>query len=144
MKLRGSIKVTNDTTEDEMIEIKDSVLNDGFKSGVQMAISKAIDMGKAVQGIFTGNFESISQIKAVIQSGGLLDTISKLWPEWVSDKDRTVMQFLADMCKSMNNAGYLTINDLYTKDEYFSKSPRIRRVIETKKIELKNKKNFHL
>lgn len=64
--------------EDEIIEIKDSVLNDGFKEGVKIAISKAIDMGKAIQGIFTGNFESISQIKAVIQSGGLLDTISKL------------------------------------------------------------------
>lgn len=43
--------------------------------------------------------------------------ISKLWPEWVSDKDRTVMQFLADMCKSMNNAGYLTIDDLYNLSE---------------------------
>lgn len=46
-----------------------------------------------------------------------IDTISRLWPEWVSDRDRTVMQFLADMCKSMNNAGYLTINDLYTLSE---------------------------
>lgn len=46
-----------------------------------------------------------------------IDTISKLWPEWVSDKDRTVMQFLADMCKSMNNAGYLSIEDLYTLSE---------------------------
>ena len=46
-----------------------------------------------------------------------IHTISKLWPEGVSDKDRTVMQFLADMCKSMNNAGYLTINDLYTLSE---------------------------
>ncbi|OKZ78216.1 MAG: hypothetical protein BHW01_01915 [Clostridium sp. 27_14] len=46
-----------------------------------------------------------------------IGTISKLWPEWVSDKDRTVMQFLADMCKSMNNAGYLTIEDLYTLSE---------------------------
>ena len=43
--------------------------------------------------------------------------ISKLWPEWVSDKDRTVMQFLADMCKSMNNKGYLTIDDLYILSE---------------------------
>ena len=46
-----------------------------------------------------------------------IHTISRLWPEWVSDKDRTVMQFLADMCKSMNNAGYLTIDDLYTLSE---------------------------
>ena len=64
--------------EDEFIEIKESVLNDGFKEGVKVAINKAIDMGKAIQGIFTGNFENFSQIKAVIESGGLLDTISKL------------------------------------------------------------------
>lgn len=44
-------------------------------------------------------------------------TISKLWPEWVSDKDRTVMQFLADICQSMNNAGYLNIDDLYNYSE---------------------------
>ena len=46
-----------------------------------------------------------------------INTISKLWPEWVSDKNRIVMQFLADMCKSMNNAGYLTVDDLYTLSE---------------------------
>ena len=46
-----------------------------------------------------------------------IHTVSKLWPEWVSDKDRTVMQFLADICKSMNNAGYLSIEDLYTLSE---------------------------
>lgn len=64
--------------EDDIIEIKDAVFNDGFKEGVQLAINKAINMGKAIEGIFTGNFESVSQIKAVIKSGGLLDTISKL------------------------------------------------------------------
>ena len=46
-----------------------------------------------------------------------IHTISKLWPEWISDRDRTVMQFLADMCKSMKNAGYLSISDLYTLSE---------------------------
>lgn len=75
--------------EDEMIEIKDEVLNDGFKAGVQMAIEKAINMGKAIEGIFTGKFESVSQIKSVIQSGGLLDTISKLLDNvvtWAKDE----------------------------------------------------------
>jgi len=32
---------------------------------------------------------------------GYIDTISKLWSEWVIDKDRTVMQFLADMCSQL-------------------------------------------
>lgn len=43
--------------------------------------------------------------------------ISKLWPEWISDKDRTAMQFLADIVKSMNVKGYITIDDLYTLSE---------------------------
>ena len=46
-----------------------------------------------------------------------IQIVSKIWPEWVSDSDRTVMQFIADICKSMNNTGYLTIDDLYTLSE---------------------------
>lgn len=46
-----------------------------------------------------------------------INIISKLWPEWISDKDKTVMQFIADICKSMNIAGYLSIDDLYELSE---------------------------
>ena len=46
-----------------------------------------------------------------------IDTISKLWPEWIKDENRTVMQFLADICMSMKNAHYLNLNDLYTLSE---------------------------
>lgn len=46
-----------------------------------------------------------------------ISIISELWPEWISDKDRTVMQFLADIVKSMNIKGYLTIDDLYNLSE---------------------------
>ncbi len=43
--------------------------------------------------------------------------ISKLWPQWISNEDKTVMQFLADIVKSMNVKGYMTIDDLYTLSE---------------------------
>ena len=43
--------------------------------------------------------------------------ISRIWPEWVSDKDRTVMQFIADICKAMNKRGFLSIDDLYVLSE---------------------------
>lgn len=42
---------------------------------------------------------------------------SKAWPEWINSKDRCVMQFYADMCKSMNLRGYLSIDDLYKLSE---------------------------
>lgn len=99
--------------ENEMIEIKDSVLNDGFKQGVKTAISKAIDMGKAIQGIFTGNFKSISQIKAVIQSGGLLDTISKLLDNvitWAKD-EKLINSSTAKLIKSSKKTIIQSIED---------------------------------
>lgn len=73
-----------DWLEDEIIEIKNSVLNEGFKEGVQMAVSKAIKVGKSLEGIATGNFESISQIKSVLKRGGLVNSISKLLDEVIS------------------------------------------------------------
>lgn len=46
-----------------------------------------------------------------------MEIISKLWPSWIASEDRIVMQFLADITKSMINKGYLTIEDLYTLSE---------------------------
>ena len=43
--------------------------------------------------------------------------IDKLWAEWISDEDKIVMQFLADIIKSMNVKGYINIDDLYNLSE---------------------------
>ena len=99
--------------EEEIIDIKDSVLNDGFKEGVQLAINKAIDMGKAIEGIFTGNFESISQIKSVIKSGGLLDTVSDLLDDvitWAKD-EKLISSSTAKLIKSSKKTILKSIED---------------------------------
>lgn len=46
-----------------------------------------------------------------------IHNISKLWPRWVEDEDRLCMQFIADIIKSMNIKGYITIDDLYNLSE---------------------------
>lgn len=46
-----------------------------------------------------------------------INIISKLWPQWLTDEDRTTMQFLADIVKSMNVIGKLSIDDLYIYSE---------------------------
>lgn len=46
-----------------------------------------------------------------------ISAVSKVWPWWINDEDRISMQFIADICKSLNNLGYLSINDLYTLSE---------------------------
>lgn len=92
-----------------------------FSSGLTFYRIWELDKIKKVYNniIITKNEEGIDELafKDVSVCEEYINTISKLWPEWVSDKDRTVMQFLADMCKSMNNIGYLTIDDLYTLSE---------------------------
>ena len=62
--------------EDQVIEIKNAIINNGFKSGVKQAVNSAIDLGKSTAGIFTGKFESVSQARNVIKDGGIIDTIS--------------------------------------------------------------------
>lgn len=43
--------------------------------------------------------------------------ISRLWPRWIEDEDRLCMQFIADIIKSMNIRGYITVYDLYNFSE---------------------------
>ena len=47
--------------EDEVIEIKDTLIKEGFPEAVNKAIDSAIDIGKSALGIVTGKFESVSQ-----------------------------------------------------------------------------------
>lgn len=92
-----------------------------FSSGLTFFRVWELDKIKKVYDnvVITKNEDNIDELafkdKEVCEE--YINIVSKLWPEWVSDKDRTVMQFLADMCKSMNIAGYLSINDLYELSE---------------------------
>lgn len=43
--------------------------------------------------------------------------ISNLWPRWIEDEDKLCMQFIADIVKSMNIKGHITIDDLYNLSE---------------------------
>lgn len=46
-----------------------------------------------------------------------VDGASQLWPLWISNKDKLVMQFLADTVKKMSEKNFLTTKDLYTLSE---------------------------
>jgi hypothetical protein len=65
-----------DFIEDDIIDIKNSLISGGLTEGINTAIDSVIDLGKSALGIFTGNFENISQVEKVVEDGGLLDTIS--------------------------------------------------------------------
>lgn len=64
--------------EDEVIGIKNVIINDGFKEGIKSAISAASNIGKSITGIFTGKFDTVSQAYTAVKSGGIIDTASKM------------------------------------------------------------------
>lgn len=74
----GLKAVLPDLIEDEIIDIKDCILENGFKSGIEEILKSGIDFGKSVSGIITGNFESVEQIQMAVKSGGILDKTSEL------------------------------------------------------------------
>jgi hypothetical protein len=74
----GLKAILPDFIEDDVIEIKNEFINEGFSEGLQKIVDKLEDVGKSVTGIFTGNFESIEQVKRVTQTDGLLDSASDL------------------------------------------------------------------
>ncbi len=65
-----------DFVEDEVIEIKDTIIQEGFKEGIKKAVSEAIDIGKSTIGILTGKFENIGQMQKTVETGGIIDSVS--------------------------------------------------------------------
>lgn len=65
-----------DLIENQVIEVKDTLLSEGLGQGIKKAISSAVDLGKSALGIVTGNFESVSQVQSAVQKGGIIDSVS--------------------------------------------------------------------
>ena len=64
--------------EDQVINIKNNLLDYGLNDGIKKTIDDAIDLGKSAIGIVTGKFENISQMQNAVQSGGIIDGMSSL------------------------------------------------------------------
>lgn len=65
-----------DFMEEQIINVKDNLLKYGLREGIDRTIKDAINIGKSAIGIFTGNFENISQMQEAIKKGGIIDGIS--------------------------------------------------------------------
>lgn len=102
-----------DVIEDEIIEIKDSIITDGFKEGVKTAIDNAVDLGKSFLGIFTGKFENVSQIKEAVKKGGLIDSISDVldWGIKKAKENKLIKSSTATLIKKGKNKILNNISD---------------------------------
>ena len=65
-----------DLIEQQVIDIKNSLFNEGLQEGINTAINSLKDFAKSAMGIVTGDFENISQVQNAVEKGGIIDTIS--------------------------------------------------------------------
>ena len=66
-----------DLIEDQVIDIKNSILEGGFKEGVDTLMKKVNEFKNSITGIFTGNFNNIQEINSATKQGGIIKTVSK-------------------------------------------------------------------
>ena len=70
--------VLPDFVENQIIDVKNSLISGGLKEGIDKAIDSAVELGKSVTGIFTGKFENVSQAQNAVKNGGIIDGISSV------------------------------------------------------------------
>ena len=78
-----------DFVEDEIIDLKDNLINYGLKDGVKKSIESVIETGKQALGIVTGNFENIGQIENTLKNGGVIDKISDVFDVVIDKVEET-------------------------------------------------------
>lgn len=78
-----------DLVEDEIIELKDNLINLGLKEGIKKSIDNVIETGKEAIGILSGNFENIGQVQKVIKNGGVIDKVSDVFDSIIEKGEKT-------------------------------------------------------
>ena len=107
--LRG---ILPDMIEEQIIEIKDVLLKNGLKEGINTAIKSAIDLGKSALGIVTGKFENLSQAHTAVKKGGIIDGISEVIDNVLesSTKNELISKGTGKLIKKGKNAILDTIS----------------------------------
>lgn len=120
----GLKAILPDFIEDDIIQIKDSFINEGFEKGLEEAKEKAEEVWKSVKGVFTGEFDTVGEIQKLIQKNGILDTASdlvdKITKLLLSKKiiNKTTYNLIKTGKKEILNALEGELNNYYKIDTY--------------------------
>lgn len=107
--LRG---ILPNLVEEQVIDIKNVLLNNGLKEGINTAVKSAIDLGKSAIGIVTGKFENLSQAHTAIKKGGIIDSISNVFDNVLisATKNNLIQKGTSRLIKKGKNAILDTIS----------------------------------
>lgn len=108
----GLRAVLPDLIETQVIDIKNIMMQQGFKEGINTAIKSAIDIGKSAMGIVTGKFDSISQAHTAVKKGGVLDAVSTTIDTVLKSatKNKVISKDASNLLKKGKNAIVNTVS----------------------------------
>ena len=107
----GIRAVLPDFIDDQIINIKDNLIDYGLKEGINKTIEDAIDIGKSAIGILTGNFENVNKMQNAVKTGGLLEGISSLL-DTVVDKVRQAGLINSTVAKTIKQGKNIILNNV--------------------------------
>lgn len=102
--------------EDDIIEIKDAFIEEGFSEAIDTAIEKAVSLGETAIGTITGSFETVSQAKKAIEKGGLIDGVSDAI-DFVLKKAKSAGLISKDVSNLIKNSKNAILNTVSTNIE---------------------------
>lgn len=102
--------------ENDIIEIKDAFIEEGFSEAIDTAIEKAVSLGKTAIGTITGSFETVSQAKKAIEKGGLIDGVSDAI-DFVLKKAKSAGLISKDVSNLIKNSKNAILNTVSTNIE---------------------------
>lgn len=110
----GIKAIMPDIIENEVIEIKNLIFENGLIDGIKQTIESVINFGKDAYGITTGNFENIEQLKNIISKDGTLNKISDFLDKGI--KFANSVGLIKDSTKEILQSGKnVLINNINSK-----------------------------
>ena len=105
-----------DYIEDEVIEVKNSLISGGIREGVNTAIEKTIEVGKKFLGIENNEFKSIDEAKETIEKGDLTNNISDAI-DFALEKISNLNLISENILDIIKNGKDLVLNNMNTNVE---------------------------
>lgn len=105
-----------DFIDEQVINIKNNLINNGLKEGINKTIDDAIDVGKSAIGIVTGNFENINQMQMAVKTGGIIDGVSSLL-DTVVDKVKNTGLIDSNVARTIKQGKNVILNNVESNIE---------------------------